>query len=98
MFKVIETPTQIEDEVWEWLANPLDMPGLTDEERRLLAAALEDLDLEALERMFRERLAEQAEAHHGGNHWVGTGGTSAFGHSGFHPGGKPEWPNAEVPP
>src|SRR5450756_216183 len=87
MFKVIETPPQIEDEVWEWLANPLDMPGLTDEERRLLAAALEDLDLEALERMFRERLAEQNEAHHGGNHWVGTGGTSAFGHSGFHPGG-----------
>ena len=87
MFKGIETPPQIEDEVWEWLAHPLDMPGLSDEERRLLAAAMEDLDLEALERLFRERLAEQDEAHHGGNHWVGTGGTSAFGHSGFHPGG-----------
>ena len=87
MFEGIETPPRIEDEVWEWLAHPLEMPGLTDEERRLLAGALEDLDLVALERLFRERLAEQTEAHHGGSHWVGTGGTSAFGHSGFHPGG-----------
>ncbi|MCX6363355.1 MAG: VWA domain-containing protein, partial [Actinobacteria bacterium] len=87
MFKGIETPPQIEDEVWDWLSDPLVMPGLTDEERRQLAAAMEDLDLEALERLFRERLAEQDEAHHGGNRWVGTGGTSPFGHSGFHPGG-----------
>jgi uncharacterized protein len=87
MFKGLETPPQIEEEVWGWLADPLAMPGLSDEERRLLAAALEDLDLEALERMFRERLAEQDAAHHGGSHWVGTGGTSAFGHSGLHPGG-----------
>jgi uncharacterized protein with von Willebrand factor type A (vWA) domain len=87
MFEGIDTPPQIEDEVWDWLADPLDMPGLSEEERRLLAAAMEDLDLEALERMFRERLAEQHEAHHGGSRWVGTGGTSPFGHSGFHPGG-----------
>ena len=63
------------------------MPGLTDEERRLLAAAMEDLDLEALQKLFEERLREQDEAHHGGSRWVGTGGTSPFGHSGFHPGG-----------
>ena len=87
MFKGIETPVEIDDEVWDWLSDPLTMPGLSDEERRLLAAALEDLDLEALQRMFEERLKEQTEAHHGGNHWVGTGGTSPFGHSGFHPGG-----------
>jgi uncharacterized protein with von Willebrand factor type A (vWA) domain len=87
MFRGIETPPDIAAEVWGWLADPLALPGLGDEERRLLAAALEDLDLEALERMFRERLEEQTEAHHGGGYWVGTGGTSAFGHSGFHPGG-----------
>jgi hypothetical protein len=87
MFKGIETPVEIEDEVWDWLADPMTMPGLSDEERRLLAAALEDLDLEALQRLFEERLREQTEAHHGGNRWVGTGGTSPFGHSGFHPGG-----------
>ena len=87
MFKGIETPVEIDDEVWDWLSDPLTMPGLSDEERRLLAAALEDLDLEALQKLFEERLKEQTEAHHGGNSWVGTGGTSPFGHSGFHPGG-----------
>jgi uncharacterized protein len=87
MFEGIETPVEIADEVWDWLADPLTMPGLTDEERRQLAASLADLDLEALRAMFEERLKEQTEAHHGGNYWVGTGGTSAFGHSGYHPGG-----------
>ena len=94
MFKGIETPVEIDDEVWDWLSDPLTMPGLSDEERRLLAAALEDLDLEALQRMFEERLKEQTEAHHGGNKWVGTGGTSPFGHSGLpprrHPRGRRE--------
>ncbi len=34
-----------------------------------------------------ERLKEQMEEHHGGNKWIGTGGTSPFGHSGAHPSG-----------
>jgi len=36
---------------------------------------------------FLDRLKEQTEAHHGGNRWIGTGGTSPVGHSGYHPGG-----------
>jgi hypothetical protein len=48
---------------------------------------MDGLDLDELRRLFEERLAEQDEAHHGGNRWVGTGGTSPFGHSGLHPGG-----------
>jgi len=86
-FEGIETPVQIADEVWDWLADPTVLPGLSDEERRTLAALLDDLDLDELQRLFEQRLAEQTEAHHGGNRWVGTGGTSPFGHSGFHPGG-----------
>jgi uncharacterized protein with von Willebrand factor type A (vWA) domain len=31
---------------------------------------------------FLDRLREQKEEHHGGDHWVGTGGSSPFGHSG----------------
>lgn len=31
---------------------------------------------------FLERLKEQEEAHHGGSKWIGTGGTSPYGHSG----------------
>ena len=37
---------------------------------------------ELMER-FWQTVREQMEAHHGGDRWVGTGGTSPFGHSGF---------------
>jgi len=87
MFQGVETPQEIADEVWEWLADPLTMMYLGEEERRQLLEALGDIDLDELRRSFEERLREQTEAHHGGNYWVGTGGTSAFGHSGWHPGG-----------
>jgi hypothetical protein len=36
---------------------------------------------------FKERLKEQTGEHHGGSRWIGTGGTSPVGHSGYHPGG-----------
>ncbi len=36
---------------------------------------------------FLKRLKDQTEAHHGGNRWIGTRGTSPVGHSGHHPGG-----------
>ena len=42
---------------------------------------------EELIKYFLDRLKEQKEAHHGGNRWIGTGGTSPVGHSGYHPGG-----------
>lgn len=36
---------------------------------------------------LRQRLAEQKERHQGGNKWIGTGGTSPFGHGGYNPEG-----------
>ncbi|MBR9972732.1 vWA domain-containing protein [Magnetospirillum sulfuroxidans] len=36
---------------------------------------------------LKERLAEQNEEHHGGNKWIGTGGTSPFGAYGYNPAG-----------
>lgn len=36
---------------------------------------------------LRQRLEEQKEEHHGGSKWIGTGGTSPFGHSGYNPEG-----------
>ena len=36
---------------------------------------------------FKERLKEQKGRHDGGNKWIGTGGTSPVGHSGYHPEG-----------
>lgn len=42
---------------------------------------------EQIRKMLEERLKEQTERHDGGKYWVGTGGTSAFGHSGYAPQG-----------
>ena len=36
---------------------------------------------------LRQRLEEQKERHEGGSKWIGTGGTSPFGNSGFNPEG-----------
>jgi uncharacterized protein with von Willebrand factor type A (vWA) domain len=86
-FEGIETPLEIAEEVWAWLQDPGTFFGLGEEQRRQLAELLGEVNLEELRRLFEERLREQAEAHHGGDYWVGSGGTSAFGHSGWHPGG-----------
>jgi uncharacterized protein with von Willebrand factor type A (vWA) domain len=43
--------------------------------------------LEKLIEEFKKRLEEQKERHAGGNKWIGTGGTSPFGHGGYHPEG-----------
>ena len=67
----------------EWLRKAFER-HLTEEEK----ARIETLGgLEQLIETFKRRLAEQQERHAGGNKWIGTGGTSPFGHSGFHPEG-----------
>lgn len=43
--------------------------------------------LDVLMERLQELLQEQKEAHSGGNKWIGTGGTSPFGHGGFNPEG-----------
>lgn len=50
-------------------------------------AALERMGLDKLLEEFRKRLEEQKDRHQGGNKWIGTGGASPFGHSGYHPEG-----------
>jgi uncharacterized protein with von Willebrand factor type A (vWA) domain len=73
----------IKDEVWQWLENPAPPHFIDPELRKVLDA----VDVGALRAEFERRLEEQDERHDGGSHWIGTGGTSAFGHSGTHPGG-----------
>jgi uncharacterized protein with von Willebrand factor type A (vWA) domain len=43
--------------------------------------------LDKLMETLKQRLEEQKERHQGGNKWIGTGGTSPFGHSGYNPEG-----------
>jgi len=67
----------------EWLRSEF-MKQLSDEEK----AKIKSLGgLEELLNTFKERLKEQEKRHQGGSKWIGTGGTSPFGHSGYHPQG-----------
>jgi uncharacterized protein with von Willebrand factor type A (vWA) domain len=67
----------------EWLRAEL-FRQLSDEEREALER---EGGQEALWERLKALLEEQKERHQGGNRWVGTGGTSPFGHSGVNPGG-----------
>ena len=84
-FKGIEVESKkLTDDLLEWLKKAKDQIGeLTEEQRKFV----EGLDLEQLEKLFNERLQEQKERHDGGNKWIGTAGTSPFGHSGKSPQG-----------
>ena len=67
----------------EWLQDPqilADALGID-------ASEISKLTPEELLEYFKERLKEQTGRHAGGNKWIGTGGTSPVGHSGYHPGG-----------
>ncbi|MCO1600100.1 vWA domain-containing protein [Desulfosporosinus nitroreducens] len=86
-FRGIETPAQLLDQVSKWMENPLPPKMFSEEERNELLNKLGLPDWESLKSALEERLRTQDGPHHGGNKWVGTGGTSPFGHSGFHPGG-----------
>ncbi|MCK9516017.1 MAG: VWA domain-containing protein [Ottowia sp.] len=66
----------------DWLRQILEK-DLTDEEK----AAIEALGWDELMETLKKRLEEQKEAHHGGSKWIGTGGTSPFGHGGHNPRG-----------
>jgi uncharacterized protein with von Willebrand factor type A (vWA) domain len=66
----------------EWFRDLLEREFTPEE-----LAKLEKLGFDRLMEEFRKRLEEQDGAHHGGNKWIGSGGTSPFGHGGRHPEG-----------
>ena len=86
-FQGIKTPEQLLDQVSQWLANPLPAKMFSEEERDQVLQKLGFPDWESLKKALEERLRKQDAPHHRGNTWIGTAGTSPFGHSGFHPGG-----------
>jgi hypothetical protein len=49
--------------------------------------AMEAMDFDELMDTLKQRLAEQEKRHEGGSKWIGTGGTSPYGHSGWSPNG-----------
>ncbi len=82
--KNFKIPLEPDEALKRWLQDPYElMQMLTPEQLQ----AIEHLTLEELRRLFEQRLKEQKERHDGGDHWIGTGGTSPFGEGGRHPTG-----------
>jgi len=67
----------------EWLRKLIDRHFTDEEKAQIEALGGWDKLMQTLE----ERLKEQQGRHEGGNKWIGTGGTSPFGHGGFNPEG-----------
>jgi len=67
----------------EWLKSPRELAEALGVDESKLSKMTPD----ELIKYFFDRLKDQAEEHHGGGKWIGTGGTSPVGHSGYHPGG-----------
>jgi uncharacterized protein with von Willebrand factor type A (vWA) domain len=82
-FKGVQTALGITSEIPDaWFRQLLEREFSPEE-----LAKLEKLGFDKLMEEFRKRLEEQDGAHHGGNKWIGTGGTSPFGAGGAHPEG-----------
>jgi hypothetical protein len=69
---------EIHEDLLSWLREAAQRQTLTPEQ----AALLQDLNPDELFEQLQQRLRDQKERHDGGNHWIGTGGTSPFGHGG----------------
>lgn len=82
-FQGVESPEEIAEQVLEWLKDPLNRMFLSEEEHALFNS----MDFDQLIEELEKRLREQMEQHDGGGYWIGRGGTSPFGHSGYHPAG-----------
>lgn len=83
-FRGIDTPEEIPESVWEWLDKELKEPS---EAFQRAMGNIQQYDFDELQKMLEERLKEQTEEHNGGGYWIGTGGTSPFGHGGYNPAG-----------
>jgi uncharacterized protein with von Willebrand factor type A (vWA) domain len=82
-FKGVEMLADFTKEVpLDWLRKTLELE-LTPEEK----AAIEKMGWDELMETLKKRFEEQKERHEGGSKWIGTGGTSPFGHGGYNPQG-----------
>ncbi len=83
IFKNANLSETLRDDIQQWLEDPIPLPKFDEETIK----ALEAMDFDRLKEEFENRLREQDERHDGGNRWIGTGGTSPFGHGGQNPAG-----------
>jgi uncharacterized protein with von Willebrand factor type A (vWA) domain len=82
-FKGVELLTDFTQEVpLDWLRKTLEL-DLSPEQK----AAIEKMGWDELMATLQRRFEEQKGRHEGGSKWIGTGGTSPFGHGGYNPQG-----------
>ena len=75
---------QVEKKIPEsWVLNELKKIFSNKEKNKVS----NDRDWKDILKEFEKRLKEQKKRHQGGNKWIGTGGTSMFGNSGYNPKG-----------
>jgi len=67
----------------DWLQKKLERELSAEEKAKIEAMG----GLDKLMERLKQLLEEQKEKHEGGNKWIGTGGTSPFGHGGYNPEG-----------
>ena len=67
----------------DWLKKQFDRHFSAEEKAKIEALG----GLDALMETLKKRLEEQKERHEGGSKWIGTNGTSPFGHGGYNPEG-----------
>ncbi|MBE7412697.1 MAG: VWA domain-containing protein [Leptospiraceae bacterium] len=82
LFPELSQDIQFKEKLEKWLKEAIEN-NLSDERKKNALKILPDDLISELEK----RLKEQKERHDGGNHWIGTGGTSPFGHGGFNDSG-----------
>ncbi|HQY10521.1 MAG TPA: hypothetical protein PK797_17600, partial [Burkholderiaceae bacterium] len=82
-FKGVEMLTDFTRDIpLDWLRQVLEKE-LSPEEK----AKIQKMGWDELMETLKKRLEEQKERHEGGSKWIGTGGTSPFGHGGYNPQG-----------
>ena len=79
---LINAPQEVKDEIWDWLKKNMDLSQIEGNFQEMLS---QFFNLEQMQQQFEDLMQRQDEEHSGGDHWVGTEGTSPFGHSGENP-------------
>jgi uncharacterized protein with von Willebrand factor type A (vWA) domain len=84
VFKGLLAPAELGAEIpEEWLKKIAELYLTPEQMAEIKALGSWDEIMETL----KQRLEEQKERHQGGSKWIGTGGTSPFGHGGYNPEG-----------
>jgi len=82
-FKGVQELTDFGQDIpLDWLQKLLEREFTAEEK-----AAVEKMDWDELMETLKKRLEEQKERHEGGSKWIGTNGTSPYGHGGYNPQG-----------